>query len=89
MDWLMKNWASIHCAQGSLTFQDNLGQEVLVQGRNAKPKACLVKASRMLKGMRSGQQIFIIKLNKVEKPKDDTGPDWLRKFSDIFPEDLT
>lgn len=43
----------------------------------------------MLKGMRSGQQIFIIKLNKVEEPKDDTGPDWIHKFLDIFPKDLT
>ena len=55
VDWLIKNHESIHCAQESLTFHDNLGQEFLTQGRNAKPKACPIKASQMLKGMQPGQ----------------------------------
>lgn len=75
MDWLSANHASIHCAQGSLTFQDSLGQEILVQGKNGKPRACLVKTNRMLKGMKAGQQIFIVKLNKVEGPKEGSDPD--------------
>ena len=57
MDWLIANHASIHCAQGSFSFWDKQGQETLVQGRNGKPKAKLSKASRMLRGLRCGQQI--------------------------------
>ena len=60
----------------------------MVQGKNKKPRACLVKASRMLRGMRSGQQIFIVKLNKVEEPKDNSIPKCLQEFSDVFPKDL-
>lgn len=33
MDSLIVNHASIHCAKGSLTFNDNLGHEILVQGK--------------------------------------------------------
>lgn len=50
--------------------------------------ACLVRANSMLKGMRSSQQIFIVKLNKVEEPKDSSNIDWLHKFSYVFPKDL-
>ena len=60
----------------------------MVQGRNNKPRACLVKASRMLRGMRPGQQIFIVKINKVEEPKDNSIPKCLQKFLDVFLEDL-
>ena len=42
----------------------------------------------MLKGMQSSQQIFVVKLNKVKEPKDDSGLEWLREFLDVFPEDL-
>ena len=48
MDWLIANHANIHCAQGSLSFCDKAGDEILVQGKNKKPRACLVKVSRML-----------------------------------------
>ena len=42
----------------------------------------------MLRGMQSGQQIFIVKLNKVEEPKDNSTPKCLQEFSDVFPENL-
>ena len=43
----------------------------------------------MLKGYRAGDQIFIVKLNKVEEPEETTEPMLLQDFSDVFPEDLT
>ena len=89
MDWLIANHANVHCAQGSFSFQDKQGQETLVQGRNEKPRAKLSKASRMLRGLRSGQQIYVVKLNKVEQKEGQNEPSWLQEFSDIFPEDLT
>ena len=90
MDWLIANHASVHhCAQGSFSFWDKQGQETLVQGRNGKPRAKLSKASRMLRGLRSGQQIYVVKLNKVEQKEDQNEPRWLQEFSDVFPEDLT
>lgn len=89
MDWLVANHANVHCAQGSFSFRDGQGQETLVQGKNGKPTAKLTKASRMLRGLRSGQQIYVVKLNKVEQKEGQTDPSWLHKFSNIFPEDLT
>ena len=89
MDWLSKNLASIHCATGSVNFMDNHNQEVTVQGKNGNPQARLVKASRLLKGARARQQIFVVKLNKVDKQAENPEPVWLKEFSDVFPEDLT
>ena len=54
MDWLSANKANIHCANGIVTFRNNQGQEMLVQGRNSAPKARLVKANRLVKGFKSG-----------------------------------
>ncbi|MCO5605121.1 hypothetical protein L7F22_059301 [Adiantum nelumboides] len=89
MDWLKENQAHIHYAQGNFTFTDNLGNEVLVQGKNGMPKAHLVKAAKLLKGLKKGQQIYVVKLNKVEQPDSKSGPDWLKEYADVFPEDLT
>ena len=89
MDWLTTNRASIHYAQGTFSFIDNQGQESLVQGHNGRPKARLCKAKRQLKGYRAGDQIFVIKLNKIEEPEESTKPMWLQEFFDVFPEDLT
>lgn len=36
MGWLIAIYSSIHCVQGSLTFQDTLRQEILVQGKKWK-----------------------------------------------------
>ncbi|MCO5577039.1 hypothetical protein L7F22_030861 [Adiantum nelumboides] len=89
MDWLKGNQAHIHCAQGNFTFTDNLGNEVLVQGKNGMPKAHLVKAAKLLKGLKKGQQIYAVKLNKVEQSDSKSCPDWLKEYADVFPEDLT
>ena len=89
MDWLTANQTSIHCAQGTFSFMDNQGQEILVQGRNGRPKACLCKAKRLLKGYRAGDQIYVVKLNKIDEPEGSSKPMWLQDYSDVFPKDLT
>ncbi|MCO5597213.1 hypothetical protein L7F22_051289 [Adiantum nelumboides] len=89
MDWLKGKQAHIHCAQGNFTFTDNLGNEVLVQGKNGMPKAYLVKAARLLKGLKKGQQIYAVKLNKVDQSDSKSRRDWLKEYADVFPEDLT
>ena len=33
--------------------------------------------------------IYAVKLNPMDKPKPANEPEWLSKFEDIFPEDLT
>ncbi|MCO5582117.1 hypothetical protein L7F22_036007 [Adiantum nelumboides] len=89
MDWLSKNQAQIHCAQRNLSFQNCLGEEVLVQGTNGRPRAHLIKASRSLKGARKGQQIYVVKLNRLDEVEASSLPKNLRDFSYIFPEDLS
>ncbi|MCO5580269.1 hypothetical protein L7F22_034135 [Adiantum nelumboides] len=53
------------------------------------PKAHLVNAARLLKGLKKGQQIYTVKLNKVEQSNSKSRPDWLKEYADVFPEDLT
>lgn len=89
MDWLTASHASIHCSTGSVTFTDKFENQVLIQGKNGKPKAHLVKASNLLRGVRKGLQIYVVKLNKVEDPKPNEDPEWLSEFRDIFPAKLT
>ena len=43
----------------------------------------------MLKGLCSGQQVFVVKLDKIEDSKDFEEPRWMQVFSDVFPEELT
>ncbi|MCO5548015.1 hypothetical protein L7F22_001471 [Adiantum nelumboides] len=89
MDWLSKNQASIHGNQGSVTFRDDQNQQVKIQGKSGSPKIHLVKASRLLKGLRSHQQIYVVKLNKVDPEINTSKPTWLEEYADIFPENLT
>ncbi|MCO5548937.1 hypothetical protein L7F22_002401 [Adiantum nelumboides] len=85
MDWLKGNQDHI---QGNFTFTDNLGNEVVVQGKNGMSKAHLVKVARLLKGLKKGQQIYAVKLNKVEQSDSKSHSDWLKEYVDVFPEDL-
>ena len=48
-----------------------------------------MKASNLLRGVRKGFQIYVVKLNKVDDPKPGNDPEWLSEFWDIFPEELT
>ncbi|MCO5598204.1 hypothetical protein L7F22_052296 [Adiantum nelumboides] len=89
IDWLSKNQDSIHCGQGSVIFRDDRNQEVKIHGKSGSPKIHLVKGSRLLKGLRSHQQIYVVKLNKVNPEINTSKPTWLEEYADIFPEDLT
>ncbi|MCO5613504.1 hypothetical protein L7F22_067781 [Adiantum nelumboides] len=75
--------------RNNFTFTNNLENEVLVQGKNGIPKAHLVKATRLLKGLKKGQQIYTVKLNKVEQTDSKSRPNWLKEYADVFLEDLT
>ena len=89
MDWLRSRRTNIYCAQETFSFLDDRNQEVLVQGKNGKPKAKLSKAKRLMKGLKSGQQIFVVKLNKIKETESEVEPMWLQEYADVFPEDLT
>ena len=60
-----------------------------MQGRNGQPKAKLSKAKRLMKGLKSGQQIFVVNLNKIKESENEVEPMWLKDYTDLFPEDLT
>ena len=87
MDWLKAHHAILCCHSGTISFI-SLGNQVQVDGTTGKPKATLVKANKLLRGLRKNQQIYIAKLNKVEKEKPKWEPAWLQQYSDLFPEDL-
>ena len=89
MDWLHKNNAVIHCAQGTLSFIDSQESKALVTGRVGYAPMRMVKISKLIKGLRKGLPIYAVKLNKPEgKPKEGE-PEWLKEYIDVFPEELT
>ena len=87
MDWLKAHHANLCCHSGVISFL-SLQNWVQVEGTTQKPKAALVKANKILCGLRKNQQIYIAKLNKVEKEEPKWEPAWLQQYSDLFPEEL-
>ena len=87
MDWLKSNHANICCQSGEISFT-SLGNRVQVDGTTGKPKTTLVKANKLLRGLRKNQPIYLAKLNKVEDDKPQWEPAWLQQYSDLFLEDL-
>ena len=61
----------------------------MVQGRNGQPKTNLTKAKRLLKELKSRQQIFVVKLNKIKESENEAELRWLQDYADMFLEDLT
>ena len=89
MDWLSKNKANIHCGQKILSFfQSSEGQRVQVEGRTGRAPLKVVKIARLVKGLRKGLPIYVMKLNKTEVEAEESEPEWLSKFQDLFPEEL-
>ncbi|MCO5601915.1 hypothetical protein L7F22_056041 [Adiantum nelumboides] len=94
MDWLSKNKADIHCSQGTISFYSLNGEQVYIHGRRGNAPLRVVKAKQLIKGLRKGLSLYVLKLNKPEKESkeketEDKEPEWLSEFSDVFPEELT
>ena len=65
-----------------------------IHGRSGKNSLRVVKSNKLVKGLRNGLPIYILRLNqppKVEEGKKIEGNDleWLNEYQDIFPEELT
>ncbi|MCO5559751.1 hypothetical protein L7F22_013353 [Adiantum nelumboides] len=94
MDWLSKNKANIHYSQGTVSFYSSSGEQVYIHGRRENTPLRVVKAKQLMKGLRKGLPLYVLKLNKPEKEsKDketkDKEPEWLSEFSYVFSEELT
>ena len=89
MDWLGKSKAQINCGLGSILFTSNQGMQVQIEGKSGKNPLKVVKAKRIINGFRKGLPIYILKINKPGKEDENQGPDWLKEYQDIFPEELT
>lgn len=89
MDWLSQSQAVIKCHEGTLSFLDLSGNKVHVSGNNGTPTLQLVKASKLLKGLRKRQPIYVVKLNPVSHEKPSGEPAWLSEYEDVFPEELS
>ena len=72
-----------------MTIIDKSAQRAKVQGKNGIPKIQLVKANHLLKGAKAGQQIYVVKLNKIDPKENSQKPPWLDDYADVFPEELT
>ena len=87
MDWIKDHHANLCCHSRVISFL-SLGNRVQVDGTTRKPKATLVKRNKLLGGLRKNQQIYIAKLNKVEKEKTKWEHAWLHQYLDLFPKDI-
>ncbi|MCO5583736.1 hypothetical protein L7F22_037650 [Adiantum nelumboides] len=93
MDWLSKNKADIHCSQRTVSFYSLYEEQVYIHGRRGNASLRVVKAKQLIKGLRKGLSLYVLKLNKLEKASkeketEDKEPEWLSEFSDVFPEEL-
>ena len=89
MDWLSKNQAKINCRKGVVTFISKEANKVEIQGRTRKSPLRVVKASKLVKGLRKGLPIYVLKLNKPDQEVEQSEPEWLDEYQDVFPEELT
>ena len=89
MDWLKRSKAIIHCSQGTLSFWDYNNDHAQVSGKSGKSPLRVVKAHKLVKGLRKGLQIFAITLNKPSSLPNEGDPEWLKEYDDVFPEELT
>ncbi|MCO5556632.1 hypothetical protein L7F22_010183 [Adiantum nelumboides] len=94
MDWLSKNKADIHCSQGTVSFYSLNKEQVYIHGRRGNAPLRVVKAKQLIKGLRKGLSLYVLKLNKPEKESkeketEDKEPEWLSEFLDVFLEELT
>ena len=89
MDWLTKNYASLHCREQNLSFRNNLDEEVTIKGERGKPTLHLVHFTKLAKTSRKGQQVYALKLNLVKEDSESLIPPWLSEFEDVFPEEQT
>ena len=89
MDWLSQNHARIYCSRGIISFISSKGEKVEVQGRSGKNPLWVVKPSKLVKGIKKGLPIYVLKLNKPKPIEERDEPAWLSKYQDIFLEELT
>ena len=89
MDWLHKNNVVIHCTQGTLSFTDPQGIQALVLGRAGYAPLRIVKIAKLVKGLKKGLPIYVVKLNKPEGEPKEGELEWLTEYNDVFPEELT
>ena len=89
MDWLKEQDATVRCGKATLSFLNNDGQEVSILGVRGTPKLQLVCYSKMLKAYKRKQAIYAVKLNPVDKQPENPEPNWISKYDDVFPEELT
>ena len=71
MDWLSKNQAGINCSKGTVSFNSSDGEKVEIHGRSGRNPLRVVKSSKLVKGLRKGLPIYILKLNKPEKVEEE------------------
>lgn len=89
MEWLKPRNASIHCKQGKISFQTEDGETFQIQGKSGKAPRRVVKASKLVKGLKKGLPIYVLKLNNFSKPSEGTEQDWLGEYENVFLQELT
>ena len=75
MDWLSKNQAEINCRKEVVMFVSKEANKVEIQRRTRKSPLRVVKASKLVKGLRKALPIYVLKLNKPNQEEKQSKPE--------------
>lgn len=64
MDWLTLNQAHIDYEKGHISFHALNGEKIEIRGRSGKNPLRVVNSRKLVKGLRKGLPINILKMNK-------------------------
>ena len=88
MDWLYKSNVVIHCAHGTISFVDSQGNQASVSGKVGNAPFRVVKVARLLKGLRKGLPIYVVKLYRPKSGSIEGQLEWLADYDNVFPKEL-
>ena len=60
-----------------------------IQGRFGRNPLKVVKANKLVSGLKKGLPLYILKINKPEKVEKVQEPSWLREYQDVSPKEMT
>ena len=77
IDCLYKNNSVIHCAQKTISFVDSQENQASVSRRVGYALLRVVKIVKLVKVLRKGLPIYVVKLNKPKSEPKEGEPKWL------------
>eukprot|EP00253_Pinus_taeda_P029500 PITA_29500 len=91
MDWLEKHWSLVNCKTKTIYYRDELRTRQELQGNKRAVQIRPITASKLVKGMRKGCQMYAIQVgytNSKDKMATLDNIPVIQEFADVFPEEI-